>query len=150
MTGRVHSSEREAMRATRLARHVTVDVPLAQRERPKVILAVPLEREGPRLVPDPVTYPVVRPDVYKHAHLAREQRADVVHRTVQVVSRCVERQSDGIRTGGERFGNVLIDAEFRANIRAIEEARNVPMCESVQRLGNNAGNGKGVRDHWVT
>jgi len=116
MTGRVHSREREAMRTTRLARHMTVDVPLAQRERPKVILAVPLKRESPRLVPNPVTYPVVRPDVYKHAHLAPEQRADVVHRTVQVVSRCVERQSDDIRTGGERFGNVLVDAEFRANI----------------------------------
>ena len=71
MTGRVDSDEREAMRTACLARHMTVDVPLAQWERRKVLLAMPVEREGPRLVSDPVTYPIVRPDVDEHAHLAR-------------------------------------------------------------------------------
>ena len=99
MTGRVDSGEREAVRTARLARHMTVNVPLAQRERGKVPLAMPLEREGPRLVSNPITYPVVRPDVVEHAHLALQQRADVVHRAVQVVSRRLECRPDCARTG---------------------------------------------------
>lgn len=71
MTGRVDSGEREAMRAACLARHMPVDVPLAQWERRKVLLAMPVEREGPRLISDPVTYPIVCPDVDEDAHLAR-------------------------------------------------------------------------------
>ena len=99
MAASVDSGEREAVRTAGLAYHMPVDGPLAQRERAKVLLAVPLERESPRLVSDPVAYPVIRPGVDEHADLAREQRADVVHRTVEAVSGCVERLSDISRTG---------------------------------------------------
>ena len=138
MTGRVDSGESEALRAARLARHMTVDVPLAQRERRKGLLARPLEREGPRLVPNPITDPVVRPDVDEHAHLARQQRADVVHRAVQVVSRCVERHSDCGRTGRELLGDVRVDSERRADIWAIKETGDDAKRRSVQSSRNGA------------
>ena len=99
MPASVDCGEREAVRTARLANHMSVDGPLAQRERAKVPPAVPIERESPRLVSNPVAYPVIRPGVDEHADLAREQRADVVHRTVELVPSCVERLSDISRTG---------------------------------------------------
>ena len=99
MTAPVDGGEREALRTARLADHLSVDGPFAQWERAKVILAVPLERESPRLVSNPVAYPVIGPDVDEHAYLAREQRTDVIRRTVEAVTGCIERQSDSSRTG---------------------------------------------------
>jgi len=139
MTGPVDGSEREAVRTARLANHMSIDVPLAQWERAKVLLPVPLERESPRLVSNPVAYPVIRPDVDEHVHLAREQRPDVVHRTVEAVPGRVERLCDSSRTGREPFGYVLVNSEFRADIWAIKEARDVPKRESVQPLRNSMG-----------
>ena len=78
MTCRIDSGKREAVRAAGLACHMPINLPLAQRERRKVLLAMPLERKGPRLVSNPVTYPVVRPDVDKHANPARQQCTDIV------------------------------------------------------------------------
>ena len=78
MASRVDSGKREAVRAAGLAHHMPIDLPLAQRERRKVLLAMPLERKGPRLVSNPITYPVVRPGVDKHANLARQHCADIV------------------------------------------------------------------------
>lgn len=78
MTCRVESGKREAVRAAGLAHHTPIDLPLSQREPRKVLLAVPLEREGPCFVSNPVTYPVVSPDVDEHAHPACQQCTDVV------------------------------------------------------------------------
>ena len=150
MTAPVDGGEREAVRTARLANHMSIDVPLAQWERAKVLLAVPLERESPRLVPNPVAYPVIRPDVDEHAHLAREQRADVVHRAVEAVPGRVERLSDSTRTGREPFGYVLVNSKFRADIWAIKEVRYVPKRESVQPLRNSMGAVDDVRNYWVT
>jgi hypothetical protein len=90
MTSCVDGSECEAMRAARLSYHMTIDVPFAQWACHKVLLTVPLERESPRLISDPVAYPVVRTSVDKDANLALEQRANVIRRTVESVSRCIE------------------------------------------------------------
>jgi len=91
MTSCVNSSKRETVRAARLSSHMTIDVPRAQWDRRKVLSTVPIKRERPRLVSDPVAYPVICPDIDKDADPTLEQGANVVHRTVQLVSRCVER-----------------------------------------------------------
>ena len=77
MTCPVDSGKREAMRAAGLAHHMPIDLPLAQRERGKVLLAMPLEGSGPCLVSNPVAYPVVRPGVDEHAHLASQECTDI-------------------------------------------------------------------------
>lgn len=78
MTCRVDSDKREAVSAAGLAHHTPIDFPLAQRERGKVLLAVPLERAGPCLVSNPVAYPVVSPGVDEDAHPASQQCADIL------------------------------------------------------------------------
>jgi len=126
MTGRINSGECEAMRATCLSRNVSINVPSAQWKRYKVRLAVPLEFESPRLVSNPVAYPIVRPDVDEYAHSALQQRCDVVHRAVQAILRCTERRCNWFGADGESFGDVRVDAKLLIDIRAIEEARNGP------------------------
>ena len=116
MTSCVNSGKREAVRTACLSSHLTIDAPRAQWDRRKVLLTVPIKRESPRLISDPVADPVICPDINKHTDPTLEQGANVVRRTVQLVSGCIERLSDGSRAGGELLGNMPVDTERRAYI----------------------------------
>lgn len=142
MPSSVDGDESQGTRTPRETGLLASNFPLPQRLCRKLILPGPLERKrhplvahlrhpesvrvaGRTSVTHPVARPVVRADVYEHAHAALEQCADVQLGGEDVIELRLEARVD-LHAAHREVAARGVDADRLADVRAIEEGRHFP------------------------
>ena len=94
MSSPIDSSKRQPISAPRLTDHLPINFPFSQWLAYERLLASPGHLERPTLVSDPITGPVVRPDIDECAYATFEELSNVGVRLMERVLSAVERIED--------------------------------------------------------
>ncbi len=78
MPGSINGSKGQSFRTARLPSDLPIHMPFPKSLAYKLLLAAPFQRECPSFVPDPITDPVVRTDVYENFDAPFEKGGDMV------------------------------------------------------------------------
>lgn len=108
---------RQSLCTSRLPDHAPIHLPIPQRLTHKRRLATPGHLECPALIADPVTDPVVRANIDKHADTTLEELRKIGVGLVIFVQRIGKRIVNGVIAGLEIRGDFRAHAELLADGR---------------------------------